>query len=387
MKRRRYALAVTLGLVVASGGGAREVAAGDDAKPAAPAAGRRVDEAIDSSLAWFAREQRPDGSWGADDAPAESGADDVSATSLVLLAFLNDGYTQRSEGPFGRLVREAIKWLLGRQDEDGRFLPRDRPASRRHDALATLALVEAYDRTAAEFLRPRTQRALDGLATSDATKPPASATDGPALDTFGCAVRALATARRIQRFETSAGRTATLRVEDRTLAPARVWLDAAETAKPRDPPFVATRILVRVSLGHGQADLDALRRDVLLLAAHPVPTQAEADLPGRVAAIARLGSLYVTSAERDQWYLRGQAWQRVALREAADAGGLRGSYDERGPLATRTGRVEATAYGHLAVPPYCTAYLPRLLETEPPSAPEPAPGPSSGTDAGMEPAK
>ena len=387
MKRRRLALTVALGLAAASWGGTKAIRAGDDAKPAAPAAGRRVDEAIESSLDWLAREQRPDGSWGADDASTDSGADDVSATSLALLACFNAGYSHRSEGRFGRVVGQAIKWLRSRQDDDGLFRPRDRVGSRRHDALATVALVESYGMTGAEIHRAITQRALDALATTDAAKPPASASDGPSLDAFGWAVSALAMARGIVRSETKAGKEATLRVDDRAFAPARAWLDAADTARARDPSAIATRILVRASIGYGKADLDALRRDVLGLAAHPVPTRAEDDLPGRVAAIAQIGANYALSGEREAWYPRGRAWQRAALRDGADAGGLRGSYDERGPLATRTGRVEATAYGYLAQWPFCTAYLPRFPGTEPAPEPETAPAPPSGMEAGMAPEK
>ena len=118
-----------------------------------------------------------------------------------------------------------------------------------------------------------------------------------------------------------------------------------------------------------------------------MPTRAEDDLPGRVAAITQLGANYALSAGLEAWFPRGQAWHRAARRAGADAGGLRGSYDERGPLATRTGRVEATAYGCLAEWPSCTAYLPRYPGTEPAPEPDAAPAPPSGMEAGAAPAK
>ncbi len=376
----RAVLCAALVLVTAACGGS------GDAQPAEakkPSAGRRIDEAIDGPLRWLKDNQRADGSWSAEDAPAGSLSDDVSATSAALLTFLDRGYTNRSEGPFGRAVGNALRWLKGVQDGDGRFLPRDRPGSSRHDALATAALVEAYNMTGSVIHRGPAQRAIAALVEANmAAGPDAVVAPAPNLHAFAWAICALAAAQAISRVEVTQGKEPTFAVEDRVLEPARAWLDSARTTATSDPETVAARIAVRCAIGRGPEELAALRRDVLALSAHVAPTESEseADLSGYVASIAQAGSRPAGIECVRAWLPRGEAWIRTARRRDDETGERRGSYDERGPLATRTGRVEATANGARVEPPCCTAYLPRFPGTEP--DPEPDVGPAPAETAG-----
>jgi hypothetical protein len=333
------------------------------------ASGREATFLSPESLAWLVANQREDGSWSTDDAPPGSPADEVSATSLAVLAFLDRGYSHRSEAPFGTVVARGVRWLKAAQDEDGRFRPRDRDGSLRHDALATLALVESYGQTGSTLFRTAATRALAGLVASGAAGPPESGERRAfSMDAFGWAVDAHGRARSVAAWETKRGLAVAFQVDDAVLVPARTWLDSPEVTSADDPSTVATRILVRSSIGHGHVDLRALQGDVLRLSLQPVTPTPEEDLPAHVAAIAQAGSRRAGLEAIEVWRPRGRAWLEAAA-HPQDETPLRGSYDERGPLSLRTGRVEATALGAMVEPWLCTAYLPRFPGTEP--VPEP----------------
>jgi hypothetical protein len=98
------------------------------------------------------------------------GAPDVELTGLVLLCFLSAGYTHLSQdgvgepslgaascSTFGMVVKRGLRWLLDRQDAKGAFDSKN-PAA---NAIAAMALSEAYGMTASSFLRDPAQKALD----------------------------------------------------------------------------------------------------------------------------------------------------------------------------------------------------------------------------------
>lgn len=49
--------------------------------------------------------------------------DDVELTGLALLAFGAAGAHHRSRGPQGEAIQRGLRWLVGRQEKDGRFDP------------------------------------------------------------------------------------------------------------------------------------------------------------------------------------------------------------------------------------------------------------------------
>jgi hypothetical protein len=85
--------------------------------------GGRAEDAVEESLKWLAAHQSPDGGWECagfpawcEGEPSEAiipdgpgmAAYDVGVTGLSLLAFLGAGYTNRSEGPFGRVAASHL---------------------------------------------------------------------------------------------------------------------------------------------------------------------------------------------------------------------------------------------------------------------------------------
>lgn len=147
------------------------------------AAIQAAEDAVSAALKWLAHHQNPDGSWSAADFDDRctgkkcSGKgerdSDVAATSLTLLAFLGAGYSQLSKDEFadpadpgkvlkvGEVIKKGLQWLLSQQDAEGGVGPR---RDLRNQALAALALSEAYGMTAAQPLQEPAQKAIDFLA-------------------------------------------------------------------------------------------------------------------------------------------------------------------------------------------------------------------------------
>lgn len=98
---------------------------------------------------------------------------DVELTGLALLCFMSAGYSHLSRDQYadylveptaslriGEVVKKGIHWLIARQDEHGIFDPKNPSAN----AVAALALNEAYGMTASAFLKEPAQRAVDAVA-------------------------------------------------------------------------------------------------------------------------------------------------------------------------------------------------------------------------------
>ncbi len=117
------------GVYGARAGGKRLMSRGKD---------KTTPAAIERALRRLAKTQTADGSW------SSERFDDVTVTSLALLAFLGDGSTLRT-GPFKDQIKKAAVCLRGRLDEHGRVSGKVSEVGivSRH-ALATLAMNEAY---------------------------------------------------------------------------------------------------------------------------------------------------------------------------------------------------------------------------------------------------
>ncbi len=146
-----------------------------------------TDAAVLSGLRWLARHQNEDGSWGAtalaercdlshkcDNTQAQRlKTYDDGLTSLALLAYLGAGFSHDSKAWFkdparenkkvvtGEVVKKGLRWLLAHQNPDGSF--GDRPFMY-NQALAAMALAEAYGLTQNRHWRDPAQRAIDYLA-------------------------------------------------------------------------------------------------------------------------------------------------------------------------------------------------------------------------------
>jgi gluconolactonase len=129
-----------------------------------------IRRSVRAGLDWLARHQDEDGKWDCDrfmkhDAASDAcdgagrEAYDVGVTALALLAFLGDGHTLRVGG-YKDVVKKAVVWLRSQQQEDGRFGVLGAPDWFYGHAMATCAIVEAYDLSFYKLLKPCAERGL-----------------------------------------------------------------------------------------------------------------------------------------------------------------------------------------------------------------------------------
>lgn len=110
----------------------------------APAAGEmseRLDQSVASGLAWLARRQQADGSFG-DDRWGRS----VAISSLAAIAFMADGNLP-GRGPYGENVERALKHVLDNSTESGLIAGDTAAAPMYGHGFATLFLCEIYGMT------------------------------------------------------------------------------------------------------------------------------------------------------------------------------------------------------------------------------------------------
>jgi hypothetical protein len=115
---------------------------------------------VAKGLKWLQRTQKPNGGWSLE----TTYADDVAATGLGLLPFLAAGQTHKpmrgeKESPFAKTVEHGLTFLKGRQRSNGGFNAR----ALYGEAIATMALCEAYGMTQDISLKKPAQLALDFL--------------------------------------------------------------------------------------------------------------------------------------------------------------------------------------------------------------------------------
>jgi hypothetical protein len=153
-----------------------------------------ITKAVVDGLRWLARHQNPDGSWGAlslrsrcvpdascyDANLKATGNFDEGLTGLALLCFLRAGYSHESKQDLvdtalggryriGEVVKKGLEWLRKRQNPDGSF-SRDR-AFMYNEALATMALAEAYGLTRNHYWKEPAQRGIDFITESQRPNP------------------------------------------------------------------------------------------------------------------------------------------------------------------------------------------------------------------------
>jgi hypothetical protein len=123
---------------------------------------------VGAGLRWLARHQNEGGSWG--DVPVTLGGQSigpVGVTSLALLSFIGAGYSHLSRDEYdadqsiGEVVKRALKWCLKEERADGTFPSPSDPGF--DQALATLAICEAYGATASPTLKGPSEKALEAL--------------------------------------------------------------------------------------------------------------------------------------------------------------------------------------------------------------------------------
>lgn len=127
--------------------------------------GKATESAVDKALAWLARNQKADGSWGVvlnEQAEwCEKGP--MGITGLALLAFLGAGHTEKV-GKYRENVQRAIGWIIGQQQADGALGKRPGgkdPWFKYGQAIAGMALAEASAMARVPATREAAQKAIN----------------------------------------------------------------------------------------------------------------------------------------------------------------------------------------------------------------------------------
>lgn len=134
---------------------------------------RGSESAVEAALRWFKRHQGADGAWHAatyQNNCTESGPkcetgknhrngenEDAGLTGLAVLCYLGAGYDHKTPNTYRQVVARAIDWLLSVQKPNGVFLD----GYTYEQAMATMALAEAYAMSGDSRLRKPTQDAVD----------------------------------------------------------------------------------------------------------------------------------------------------------------------------------------------------------------------------------
>jgi hypothetical protein len=153
-----------------------------------------IDRSVRLGLIWLCRHQNADGSWSArglrdrcdakapcfDPKLAPEDRLDVGTTSLAILCFLGAGFDHRTDleladsvrnqrHKIGEVVKRGLEWLRARQSADGSFST-DKPFMY-NEALATMAMSEAYGLSGARFWREPARRGIDCIQRAQRPNP------------------------------------------------------------------------------------------------------------------------------------------------------------------------------------------------------------------------
>jgi len=354
----------------------------------------RADETIDRALAWLAAHQAADGGWeaatfgrwcdqksyeGFESTGAGEATYDVGVTGLALLAFLGAGYTNRSEGPYGKVVGNGLLHLRKVQDAEGCFGARTTPQFVYNHAIATLALVECFGMNGSSIYKGPAQRGLDfiaalrnpGLAWRYGPKPGDNDTS-----ITGWMTLALVVAKRINDAHEEAGwPPPELTIDAAAFDGARAWIEkmtdpasdrvgyqqrGTSPARPADrvdafpgnrsEALTAIGVLLRVLLGEDPATSERVKSGTdLLVKLPPVwnPKDGSIDLyywQFGALAMAQLGT-----AAGEAW--RASLSKALVEHQRTDGGpcGFQGSWDPIDPWGPDGGRVYMTAMAALAL--------------------------------------
>lgn len=134
-------------------------------------ASKASDGALTGGLEWLARHQSTEGAWtqlkeshpNPDRRRPKGG--DLARTGLAVLCFLCGDHAPNKPGPYQRVVKRGVEWLIKRTDRLGRLAKGLTSGRRRwhynyEHAIATLAMSEALSRWKDPDLRAATERAV-----------------------------------------------------------------------------------------------------------------------------------------------------------------------------------------------------------------------------------
>ncbi|HYG74027.1 MAG TPA: prenyltransferase/squalene oxidase repeat-containing protein [Planctomycetota bacterium] len=156
ISRRRW-----LGSVLVLGAGIRTgLCAAEDAIAPVPSDFVEItpkqEECIEKALAWLAKNQSKDGSWGSEGA---SGSYQMAMTGLAGLALLSAGHSP-GRGKYGQNVARAIEFCLKNQDRDGLISSRNDGQQMYGHGFSMTFLGEAYGMDSGTEFNERIKHAL-----------------------------------------------------------------------------------------------------------------------------------------------------------------------------------------------------------------------------------
>jgi hypothetical protein len=215
------------------------------------------EKCVGLGLRWLARHQEPDGNWNFHHGPDDPGSLEkctTGATGLALLAFLGAGHTHRSEqARYQFTVDKGIRFLRAQMKREGNGDLRGTVVANEGmyaQAIATLALCEAYGLTRDSKLKDPAQQAVDFIVAAQDPKGGGwrYAPHDPGDTTVtGWQIMALKSAK-----------NSGLKVPEQTLARAGHFLDYVQTAggsrygydgPGETPAMTAIGLLCRMYLG------------------------------------------------------------------------------------------------------------------------------------------
>ncbi|MFT7616864.1 MAG: hypothetical protein ACI97A_000494 [Planctomycetota bacterium] len=132
---------------------------------------KAADVCVMRGLEWLSRHQSPNGSWDADGFCCATGGCtclqgskggalfDTGVTGLSLLAFLGAGESPKV-GEYRRNVARAVRWLMKSQDAEGCYGESSGSKMAYNQAIATLAMIEAYDMSRIPSLKASAEKGL-----------------------------------------------------------------------------------------------------------------------------------------------------------------------------------------------------------------------------------
>ncbi|NOT31061.1 MAG: hypothetical protein HOP15_11490 [Planctomycetes bacterium] len=155
-----------------------------------------TEEAVLEGLRWLVRHQNEDGSWGIDTLASHCKGNtpcvapetqlvphyNEGLTGLALLAFLGQGISIGSKIEIvdtamgkrysaGEVVKKGVRWLLDRQRENGALSDPEAPYAMYSQALATMAVCEAYGISRNRELKRPAQKAVDFVVAAQKLNP------------------------------------------------------------------------------------------------------------------------------------------------------------------------------------------------------------------------
>jgi hypothetical protein len=158
-----------------------------------PGPSKPIQDSVLAGMVWLVRHQQPNGSWsplgmsalctrGSPCIPADASVSanyDEGLTGLALLVFLGAGQGHDSEVivtdtamgkqyRLGEVMTRGLKWLVERQHDDGSF---SESGFLYNEALATMAVCEAYELKPNNYLKHAARKAVDYLVRAQRRNP------------------------------------------------------------------------------------------------------------------------------------------------------------------------------------------------------------------------